>query len=136
MKKLIYLTLVIILAAGGVLWLVSCGSSSTNTTISPGGGLQTSPPPGGTTGPDFKPVAVDIKDFAFSPVTVTVAIGTTVTWTNEDSSTHTIVSQSGGFNSGDLSKGATFSHTFTAAGDFEYHCSIHPSMVGHITVSP
>jgi plastocyanin len=131
MKRMLYLSLLGVLVIMGLLAAVSCGSSATT---KPGGGLQTSPPPGGTTGPDFKPVAVDIKGFAFSPATVNVAIGTTVTWTNEDSTTHTVTSSTGAFESGNMSNGATFSHTFTAAGDFEYHCSIHTSMVGHVIV--
>jgi len=131
MKKTLYLALLYVLVIAGLLAAASCGTSSTTT---PGTGAQTSPPPGGTTGPDFKPAAVTIQDFAFSPATITVAIGTTVTWTNEDSATHTVTSKTGLFNSGELSNGASFSYTFTAAGDYEYYCSIHPSMVGHVIV--
>lgn len=131
MKKTLYLALLYVLVIAGLLAAASCGTSSTTT---PGTGAQTSPPPGGTTGPDFKPASVTIQDFAFSPATITVAIGTTVTWTNEDSATHTVTSKTGLFNSGELSNGASFSNTFTAAGDYEYYCSIHTSMVGHVIV--
>jgi plastocyanin len=77
---------------------------------------------------------VTISGFAFSPATLNISIGTTVTWTNEDSVNHTVTSPSAGFDSGTLANGTTFSHTFNAAGDFEYHCTIHSSMVGHIIV--
>jgi plastocyanin len=131
MKKALYLSLLGVLVIMGLLVAVSCGSSTATTKP---GGLQTSPPPGTTTGGDFKPVAVDIKGFAFSPATVNVPIGTTVTWTNNDSTTHTVTSSTGAFSSGNLANGATYSFTFTAVGDFEYHCSIHTSMVGHVIV--
>jgi plastocyanin len=132
MKRALYLSLLGVLVIMGLLAAVSCGSSTATT--KPGGGLQTSPPPGTTTGPDIKPFAVTIKDMAFSPATVEVAIGTTVTWTNEDSLTHTVTSRTGIFDSGSMSKGMIFSHTFNNVGDFEYFCSIHTSMVGHIIV--
>jgi len=130
MKRALYLSLLGVLLIAGLLAAVSCGSSSATTKP----GAQTSPPPGGTTGPDLKSVAVEIKGFAFSPATITVPIGTTVTWTNEDSTTHTVTSKTGVFDSGSMSQGASFSHAFTDVGDFEYHCSIHTSMVGHVIV--
>jgi len=77
--------------------------------------------------------AVDIKNFAFSPSTLTVKKGDSVTWTNNDSTTHTVTS-SGNFDSGQLAPGKTFSHTFSEAGTFSYGCSIHPSMKGTVTV--
>ena len=76
---------------------------------------------------------VDIKNFAFSPVALTVKKGDSVTWTNNDSTTHTVTS-SGNFDSGQLAPGKTFSHTFSEAGTFSYGCSIHPSMKGTVTV--
>ncbi len=77
--------------------------------------------------------AVSITGFAF-PKNVTVAIGTTVTWTNNDPAPHTITSDTGAFGSSDIAPGGTYSHTFTSAGTFPYHCEIHPSMQGTITV--
>jgi plastocyanin len=79
--------------------------------------------------------AVSIKGFAFNPGDVTVAKGTTVTWTNNDSATHRIKSGDGSFDSEDLKNGATFQHTFDTAGTFDYICGIHPSMKGKITVT-
>ena len=78
--------------------------------------------------------AVSITDFAFQPAAITVAVGTTVTWTNNDSASHTITADDGSFTSDTLATGATFSHTFDTAGTVTYHCSIHPSMTGTVTV--
>jgi plastocyanin len=77
-------------------------------------------------------VAVNIKGFAFNPSTLTIAVGTTVVWTNNDSATHTINSAT--FNSGNLAQGQTFKQTFTVAGTYSYSCGIHPSMQGTIIV--
>jgi plastocyanin len=75
-----------------------------------------------------------MKDMTFDPATVTIKTGESVTWTNEDSVTHTVVGDNGEFQSGDLADGATFSFTFDTAGTYTYHCSIHPSMKGTVVV--
>jgi plastocyanin len=62
-----------------------------------------------------------------------VATGTTVTWVNNDSITHTTTSNGGTWN-GNLAPGASFSFTFAAPGTYPYHCTIHPNMIGTITV--
>jgi plastocyanin len=132
MKKMLLLSFIVCLAVG-LLVVVSCGSSATTAT-SPTTGNQVKPSPGSTPGPDYKPAAVDIKNFAFSPATITVAVGTTVTWTNNDAMKHTVTSKTGVFDSSLMSQGATFSYTFNTAGDFEYYCTLHPYMVGHVIV--
>jgi plastocyanin len=73
---------------------------------------------------------VDIKDFAYSPATITVKVGDTVTWTNQDSTSHTVTTSDGPeqFDSGSIDQGKTFTHTFTKAGTYKYHCTFHPSM--------
>ncbi|MDO8491761.1 MAG: cupredoxin family copper-binding protein, partial [Dehalococcoidia bacterium] len=71
---------------------------------------------------------------AFSPASISVPVGTTVTWTNKDSVAHTVTSDSGVFNSGNLSTNKTFSYTFATAGTFPYHCSLHTYMKGTVTV--
>ncbi len=78
--------------------------------------------------------AVTIDDFAFSPATLTVTAGDTVTWTNDDAVTHTATSTTGAFDSGDLAPGASFSFTFTTPGTYDYLCTPHPSMTGRIVV--
>ena len=75
---------------------------------------------------------ITIKDFAFNPATLTVKQGIKVTWTNEDSMTHKIKSDT--FNSQDLNQGDKFEFTFNNKGSFDYSCSIHPSMTGKIIV--
>ena len=76
----------------------------------------------------------------YDPISVNVAVGTTVTWTNNDATLHTAVSgdpssgPSGIFDSGYLAKGKTFEHKFDAAGTFDYYCTLHPFMIGQIVV--
>lgn len=79
-------------------------------------------------------VEITISGFKFDPATVTVAVGTTVTWTNQDSANHIVVADDGSWKSGSLGKGATFSFSFDKAGTYTYICSIHPSMKGTIIV--
>lgn len=76
---------------------------------------------------------VTIAGFAFSPKTVTVNVGDTVTWTNNDTVTHTATS-AGNFDTGSIGGGATKSVTFQKAGTFAYVCSIHSSMTGTVVV--
>ena len=78
--------------------------------------------------------AVQIRNFAFVPAVVTVAPGTTVTWTNSDDDPHTIVATNKAFRSSALDGGDTFSFTFNTPGAFQYFCSLHPHMVGKIVV--
>jgi plastocyanin len=76
--------------------------------------------------------AVNIDNFAFVPATLTVPVGSTVTWTNHDEEPHNIVANDGSFRSPGMDSQATFSHTFPSAGKFDYVCGIHPFM--HATV--
>jgi plastocyanin len=71
---------------------------------------------------------------AYAPNPITVAVGGTVTWTNSDSTTHTSTGNNNTWNSGPILPGASFSRTFASAGSFPYHCTIHPGMVGTVTV--
>jgi plastocyanin len=82
---------------------------------------------------------------AYSPNPIQVSVGTTVTWTNNDSQPHTVTSGSNGqpdnkFNSSPnftplLNPGQTFSFTFTEEGEYPYFCTLHPNMVGTVSVS-
>ena len=81
-------------------------------------------------------VAVKIDNFHYTPATLLVAPGTTVTWTNDDDSPHSVRERDGKFKSSALDTDETFSQTFTAPGDYEYFCSIHPYMTGKIVVKP
>jgi predicted lipoprotein with Yx(FWY)xxD motif len=81
-------------------------------------------------------IQVTIQNFAFSPQTITVAPGTTVIWTNKDNFDHTVTSDTGAWpDSGNLATNHTFSHTFTKAGTYPYHCAIHSSMTAKVIVS-
>lgn len=81
-------------------------------------------------------IAVDIKNYAFSPATVTVSVGDTVAWTNEDTAPHTVTVSSGPvtFASPTLQQGQTFTYTFTKAGTYSYYCAVHPDMKASVTV--
>ncbi len=78
--------------------------------------------------------AVKIDNFSFAPTTVTVAAGTTVTWTNSDDVPHTVVSDDKIFKSKVLDTDEKFSYTFTKPGSYPYFCSIHPKMTAKIVV--
>ncbi len=91
---------------------------------------------GGTgTSPVAAQNAVTIQSFAFSPATLTVKVGESVTWTNQDSVGHSATSDDGSFKTSVLSQGQSGSVTFSKAGTFTYHCSIHPNMKGTIVVT-
>ena len=75
---------------------------------------------------------VAISGFSYSPATVTVTVGDTVTWTNSDAQAHTATGD--GWNTGDLGNGDSGSITFQTAGTFDYMCGIHPAMRGTVVV--
>jgi hypothetical protein len=75
-----------------------------------------------------------ISDYKYTPATLTVHLGDTVTWTNNGPTEHTATANDGSFDTGLLQKGAGASHTFTHAGTFTYFCKIHPFMHGTIIV--
>lgn len=71
----------------------------------------------------------------FRPASFQVRVGQTVTWVNRDANSHTVTSNSGAFDSGDVPSGGSWTHTFTQAGAYDYHCSPHPWMRGTVVVS-
>ena len=79
---------------------------------------------------------VTIDNYTFSPGTLTVPLGTTVTWTNRDFEVHTVTADDTPptFKSAGLDTDDTFSFTFNKAGTYSYHCSLHPHMTGKIVV--
>ena len=102
-----------------VIFLVACSSSQPNAEKSAGSGNL---------------VKVSIKDFKFAPADVTVKVGDSVEWTNEDSAPHTVESSDGTVKSDELSNGDSFKFTFAKAGKYDYICGIHKSMHGSVTV--
>ena len=111
MKKLRFMMislLVIVFAAA----LTACSASSTNT-------------PAANT--------VNIQGNAFSPAEITIKQGESVTWVNKDSVGHTVVGTT--FTSALLDTGQSFTQVFSSVGTFEYHCSVHPNMIGKVIVT-
>jgi plastocyanin len=106
----------------------SCSKSAMNNMYGTGGGTSGT----GVQGAN----EVLIQNMAFTPATITVNAGTTVTWTNKDAIAHTVTSDNGLFNSGNIGSNGTYSYTFPAAGSFPYHCSIHTTMKGTVVVNP
>jgi plastocyanin len=84
--------------------------------------------------PSAANAVVKIDNFVFGPQTLTVPVGTTVTWTNSDDIPHTSVSTQGVFKSKVLDTDEKFSYTFSKAGTYPYYCSIHPKMTGTVVV--
>lgn len=144
-------------ASAGAALLAACGGSSkaietaapplaptavptTASAAGSGGGTYGGGTYGGGTTATTAPAAatkansVTIANFAFAPKSITVAPGQTVTWTNKDSTTHTVTEDKGAWDSKNLAVGATFQHTFNQAGTFAYHCAIHASMTGTVVV--
>lgn len=102
--------------------LMACSGTST------GGAAPTAASaPGG--GP-----AVAIKDFAYVPASLTIAAGTTVTWTNQDVAAHSVTAVDGSFDSKTIAQGSTFSWTFASPGTYSYTCTFHSDMKGTIVV--
>jgi plastocyanin len=109
---------------------LGCGSSS---------GSPTSPSTGGSGGGSSTSISIvrgaaTLSTTAYSPNPDTIAAGDTIVWTNNDTEAHTSTGDNGAWNSGVIAPGATYSRTFSTAGTFTYHCTIHPGMVGTITV--
>jgi plastocyanin len=110
--------------------LTACGSSSSS------GGSQSVTPGSGSSASASGPQQVMIKGFAFHPSSLTVKVGTKVTFTNEDTVTHTATTTgSKTINSSNLTKGQSYTVTFTKAGTYAYICEIHQYMKGTITVT-
>lgn len=79
-------------------------------------------------------VTVEAKEFRFTPASITVTPGTTVTWRNGDESPHTVTSTDGVFGSSALENTATFAYTFTKPGTYHYFCRLHPHMRADVVV--
>ncbi|MGW5462938.1 cupredoxin domain-containing protein [Streptomyces sp. NPDC003996] len=81
--------------------------------------------------------AVAVKNFTFSPATLKIKTGTTVTWTNQDTDAHTVTSSGSGgpLHSPTLATHGTYTYTFTKPGSYAYVCTIHPFMTGTVEVT-
>src|SRR4029078_854887 len=112
--------------AGLIAVTVGCSSYSPST-------------PSGGTGATGTPVSVVrnasvLSTTAYAPNPIAIAAGETITWINNDSEAHTSTGDDGSWTSGTIAAGASFSRTFPSAGSFSYHCTIHPNMIGTVTV--
>ena len=103
---------------------------------SPGSQHPMAPPSAGDSARGAKPVTIDLRSLRYSKGKVEVEVGTTILWRNRDPLAHTVTSDSGGFDSGDLGPEASWSHTFTVPGTFSYHCTPHPHMRATVVVRP
>ncbi len=109
--------------------LSACGDDGGGDASSATGGSDTAPADQAACDGD-----VCLSGIAFAPDALTVAVGDTVTWASIDSPDHTVTADDGTFDSGTISNGGIFEQTFDEAGAFGYHCEIHPTMTGTITV--
>jgi plastocyanin len=125
MKRLILSKSLLLISLGVVLAVLSISNSCTKSSTDPTGG-------GGSNQPGANEVW--LQNRAFTPASITVAVGTTVKWTNKDSYTHNVTSSTAVFNSGSMGNGAIFTFQFTAAGTYPYTCTLHPGMAGTVIV--
>jgi len=144
MKKISLLVFPIALF-GAAFFLGGCGYQTTNQGTAPASGNSTPQASSSSTTPAANSSdttnqtagAVTIQNFAFSPASLTIKKGESVTWTNKDSVSHQIASDQGSavlFSGPAIPQGQSYSFTFDTAGEFSYHCAIHPSMLGKIIV--
>jgi plastocyanin len=121
--KIFYISFFIMLIS--TITLISCSKGN-------GYGSNNNPPAAAAN-------SVNIYMMAFTPANITVAVGSTVVWTNNDGITHTVTSDDQGvdanvFDSGNIAAGSKYSRVFSTAGVFAYHCTLHPEMKGTVTV--
>lgn len=141
-KVIVVITILLILVVGGGLVFMNMnnGNSTKSSTSSSTNNSESNMDMKSGTSASSTPEAtnsVSIANFAFSPAAITVKKGVTVTWTNNDSTTHTVTEMDNqdGPNSGNVAPGKTYTFTYNTTGTFKYRCSIHPSMTGTVTVT-
>jgi amicyanin len=96
------------------------------------GGYQQTPAQQGV--PVTGVTRMNMQNFAYQYTTMRVRVGTTVTWTNQDSAPHSVTFKNGMKDSGLLYQGQSFSYTFNTLGTYQYYCTVHPYMVATVTV--
>jgi plastocyanin len=127
-----------------LVFLVACSSSTSysNPPPPPAAGPPPAPPPP----PPPGTTSINIQDYDYSPASVTISAGKSVRWTNMGAMLHSVTSDSNAFSSpylngsgtdvyGNPTDGGTYTRTFSTAGAFPYHCSVHPQMKGTVTVT-
>ncbi len=126
-KIILVVVIIIILGAGG--YFISKNRMQT------GAPAQNSTSTNQNPAPQNQTQTVNISNFSFVPPSVTIKVGTTIKWTNEDSATHRVHSSTGVFDSGNLAQGNSYEFQFNTVGTYDYICSIHTSMKGKIIVT-
>ena len=119
----------LLVTAGAFLMLSACGDNNTT-----GPSTNPDPAPPGSTTITIVPGASGLTTTAYSPNPITVSVGTMVSWLNNDGTAHTTTADNNAWNSQSLAPGRRFNMTFTTAGTFPYKCTLHPGMVGTLTV--
>lgn len=142
MKRHLMLALVVVSVIAVAVFLVACsgggsanpyGGSGSGAGAPAAGSAGSSSGTSGSAGATGNGTAVTIANFAFTPQSVTIKAGGTVTWTNQDSTQHDPTGQ-GGIAAPALSQGQSYSVTFSTPGTYKYICKIHPSMTGEVVV--
>jgi plastocyanin len=110
-------------ACAAIIFLSGCSKAST----SPYG--ATSAPPAAS-----QPNTVTMANVAFGPASITVSVGTVITWQNNDGISHTSTSDTGIWDTGTIPPGGSKTTAFNTAGAFPYHCTVHPMMTGTVIV--
>jgi len=124
MRRNITITSTLVAVCLALFYQVGCGGGNNAAPTAPSGGGG-----GGSASVVITILGMDGNQ-SFTPNPATVAAGQTVAWRNGDSTTHHIVQDGGGFDTGDIAPGATSSAVAAPAGAVSFHCSIHPTMVG------
>ncbi len=134
MNNKVIIGIVVLVIVGGGIFLMSQSNKTQMQQQNIPSQTQTQTNP--TTGsPAMAKDTVTIQNMAFSPASLTVKVGDKVTWTNQDSVGHSATADDNSFDTGVLSTGQSGSTTFSKAGTYTYHCSVHPSMHGTIIVT-
>lgn len=108
--------------------ICGCGGYVTSPSITP------QPAPAGSTTVTMQGGASVLTTTAFGTNPLTIPLGTTISWLNSDTTTHTSMADGGAWSSGNIAPGARYNFTFQSTGQFTYHCQIHPGMTGTIVV--
>ena len=118
-----------------LVFAVACGGGYSSSPTEPSPVPSPMPAPGGPSSAVTIPAGAEsLGNRAYRPTELNVAVGTTVTWMNMDSVSHTSTSDVTGWNSRSIAPGGQFTFAFQTAGTFPYHCTIHPGMVGTVVV--
>jgi plastocyanin len=128
-------TLIIDLAISASLALAACGSSASPAAAPASAAASPAASAAASQAAAAGASAITIQNFAFAPASLTVKAGTTVTWTNNDSPTHSVKWADGAAGSSPLTTGSSYTRTFATPGTYAYVCGIHASMHGTIVVN-